>query len=202
MRSMRPEVKDGPRRAILDYVEQYPGAHLRGIERMTSLPLGQVLYHLDRLERMGILASKRDAGFRRYYPTRTVGRDAKAYLAALRQPACRRVIIALLDEGPLPHKRIQERLDVAGSTLSFHLQRLLEAGVLQREAHGSQNLYSIVDAETAREEVIYWRASFADREVDAYVRRSLATLPPFATRVPLAPQPPAPPDREAASVHS
>ena len=185
MPSMTTPVVEGTRSDVLACVEKFPGAHLRGIERLTELPLGQVLYHLDRLERMGIIASQRDAGFRRYYPTASVGRAEKKYLAALRHDATRRIALAVLERGPSPHKELQEHLQIAGSTLSFHLQRLLDAGVLRRERHGAVSRYALVEPDVARRELILYRESFRDPAVDRYVRAQLAQLPGLANVVPV-----------------
>lgn len=182
LRSLVPSVTPGPRADILAVVMSTPGIHLRSVERETSLPLGQVLYHLDRLERMGLLVSARDAGFRRYYPARDVGRGEKRYLAALRTEAQRHAILALLERPRMTHKELQDALGVAGSTLSFHLQRLLAAGVLLRERRGAANLYSVADPETARRELVYYRESFHDEKVDRFVRAQLDRLPPLADR--------------------
>lgn len=178
MRSLAPEVTEGPRADILRCVQRFPGVHLRSIERRTGLPLGQVLYHLDRLERMGLVASVRDAGFRRFYANGDVGRAEKKYIAALRHDVPRHVVLLLLDHPGSTHKELQARLDVAGSTLSFHLQRLVEAGVLVREPEGTANRYRLVEPELARRQVVFYRESFQDERVDDYVRRQLQRLPP------------------------
>lgn len=185
MRSLAPQVTPGPRADILAVVMATPGIHLRSVERETSLPLGQVLYHLDRLERMGLLVSARDVGFRRYYPARDVGRGEKRYLAALRTDVPRHVLLALLERVELSHKDLVEAVGVAGSTLSFHLQRLLSAGVLERQRRGATNLYRITDPETVRRELVYYRESFRDEKVDRFVRAQLERLPPLGN-VPVA----------------
>lgn len=185
MRPLPPQVTEGPRSDILGVVADSPGIHLRRIERETSLPLGQVLYHLDRLERMGLVVSARDAGFRRYYLSRDVGRAEKRYLAALRHEVPRRIMLRLLEASPLSHKELQSSVRVAASTLSFHLQRLLTSGVLLRERHGTANHYSIAEPDTVRRELVYYRESFRDPEVDQYVRALLNRLPPLAHAAPL-----------------
>lgn len=190
MRPLPPDVTEGPRADILACVTRVPGAHLRGIERMTGLPLGQVLYHLDRLERMGLVASSKDQGFRRYYLAKDVGRGEKKYLAALRHQVPRRVVLLLLERPGLMHKDLQVAVGVAGSTLSFHLERLLSSGVLVRMKVGASQQYAVADPETARWELVYYRESFADPEVDRYVKRVLASLPPAsASPAPSAPPP-------------
>lgn len=182
MRSLPIEVTAGPRSDILRVVSEYPGIHLRRVERETHLPLGQVLYHLDRLERMGLVVSARDAGFRRYFLAHDVGRGEKPVLAALRQEIPRRVLLLLLERGARNHKEIQGRVGIAASTLSFHLQRLVSAGVLTRERVGTANLYDLADAALVRRELIFYRESFRDAEVDRYVRAQLDALPPPARR--------------------
>lgn len=158
---------------MLGVVSDHPGIHLRGLERETGLALGQVLYHLDRLERMGVLVSARDGGFRRYYPARGIGRAEKRFLGALRQEMPRRVLLALLAGGELRHRELLDRLGVAASTLSFHLQRLLASGVVTRRREGASNVYSIADPALVRRELIFFRESFRDPEVDRYVRGEL-----------------------------
>lgn len=179
MRSLAPEVTPGPRADILACVMAAPGIHLRSVERETTLPLGQVLYHLDRLERMGLVVSARDVGFRRYYPARAVGRGEKRYLAALRTQVPRHVLLALLERTQMSHKELQSAVGVAGSTLSFHLQRLLAAGVVVRERRGATNLYAIAEPETVRRELVYYRESFRDEKVDRFVRAQLEGLAPL-----------------------
>lgn len=181
MRTLPVEVTEGPRTDILACVAASPGIPLRRVARATGLPLGQVLYHLDRLERMGVVVSARDAGFRRYYVARDVARGEKRYLAALRHEVPRRVLLRLLEASPLSHKELQADVRVAASTLSFHLQRMLASGVLTRFRSGAANLYAIGDPETVRRELVYYRESFRDPEVDRYVRAILTHLPPLAT---------------------
>lgn len=185
MRTLQPQVTDGPRSDILACVAESPGIHLRRVERETRLPLGQVLYHLDRLERMGLVVSARDSGFRRYYLSHDVGRAEKRYLAALRHEVPRRILIRLLETSPLSHKELLAAVGVAASTLSFHLQRLLASGVLLRERRGTANHYSIAEAEIVRRELVYYRESFRDAEVDHYVRTMLSRLPPLAVPAPI-----------------
>lgn len=178
MRTLEPEVTEGARSTILRQVAECPGIHLRSIERETSLPLGQVLYHLDRLERMGLVASHRDSGFRRYFAPDAISRTEKPILSALRHDVPRRLVLALLERPGLPHKVLQQGAGVAGSTLSFHLQRLAEAGVLERRREGLVVRYHLTQPEAAIHALVYWRESFQDPEVDRFVRETLSRLIP------------------------
>lgn len=173
-----PDVTEGPRADILACIQRVPGVHLRGIERDTSLPLGQVLYHLDRLERMGIVTSSRDAGFRRYFTTEGVSRGEKPLLMAMRHEVPRRVILALLESPGMPHKELQALVGTAGSTLSFHLSRLVASDVIERARDGLVVRYNIAQDGIARRTLLYHRESFDDPLVDRFARNELARLIP------------------------
>lgn len=181
MRPLPVDVAAGPRAEILRVVQEVPGIHLRQIERDTRLALGQVLYHLDRLERMGVVVSVRDAGFRRYFASSDVPRGDKPFVGALRQEVSRRVQLALLEREPCSHGELRSRVGVAASTLSFHLQRLVDAGILLRERAGTANIYALAQPGATRRALVYYRESFRDPEVDRYVRGILDRLPPLAS---------------------
>jgi DNA-binding transcriptional ArsR family regulator len=56
----------------------------------------------------------------------------------------------------------------APSTVSSHLKRLREAGIVSVR-HGEYHLYSLADRELVAEVLSKYRATFADRVVDNYV---------------------------------
>lgn len=178
MRTLPPVVTPGPRSAILSCVVDHPGMHLRGIERHTNLPLGQVLYHLDRLERMGLVVTHRDRGFRRFFSPDVVSRSEKPILSALRHDVPRHVVLALLAAEDLPHKELQRVTGVAGSTLSFHLQRLVESGVLVRTRSRGSTFYALADPQLAEQDLRRYAASLRDPAVDRFLASQAAIAVP------------------------
>ena len=156
------------RRTIFEHIRQVPGAHLRGIERELTMPFGQVLYHLDYLERHGLIVAKKDGGFKRYFVSNLVGRQEKGYIAAFRHEVPRKVAVLLLLDPGLTHRQIGAHLPVTGSTLSFHLAKMAEAGILARELVGNEHRYHIVDELTAARALVYYRESYRDPMVDRF----------------------------------
>ena len=53
---------------ILRFIQQNPGCHLRKIKVMMHISLGTTQYHLDRLEKMGRIASTRLGLYKHYFP--------------------------------------------------------------------------------------------------------------------------------------
>lgn len=157
-----------PRREIYDLVRRAPGVHLRGIERELKLPFGQVLYHLDALERSDLVDVRRDGGFKRYFAKSAIDRSDKAILATLRHDLPRKITILLLVEPGISHRAIHARFDVSASTLSFHLAKMVENGIVQREPVGNENRYRIFDEAAAARALVLHRESFMDEAVDRF----------------------------------
>lgn len=156
------------RRAIFDHIREVPGAHLRGIERELTMPFGQVLYHLDYLERHGLIVTRKDGGFKRYFVTNLVGRQEKGYIAAFRHEVPRKVGVLLLLDPGMTHRQLAAHLPVTGSTLSFHLAKMTEAGILARETVAGEHRHHIVDELTAARALVYYRESYRDPLVDRF----------------------------------
>ena len=70
-------------------------------------------------------------------------KQAVAALAALAQPVRLRVFRALVGAGPegMTPSALTAMLDVAGSTLSFHLKELTHAGLVLQERDGRNLIY-------------------------------------------------------------
>ena len=87
------------RRKIYDFINKYPGLHLREISRRSNIPLGSLRYYIKSLDKYGLIVIKTDHKFKRYYVNQTVGEKDKELLNILRQDIPLRVILMLLTPG-------------------------------------------------------------------------------------------------------
>lgn len=156
------------RRHIYEYILATPGTHLRGVHRAVRLPFGQVLYHLNYLEKLELVVVKKDGKFSRYFVKNLLGRREKDVISVLRHEVPRTVAILLLIRKQLTHKQILAHVDVSPSTLSFHLAKMVDATVVSREARGRESLYSLVDEHEVTKTIIRHRASFRCKLVDRF----------------------------------
>lgn len=134
----RKDDKPSVRLQVHEAVRRYPGIHVRGLERALGVSAPLVQYHLRRLEEDGFLDSHEQGGYVRYYPTGKEERirvtDADLPLVGLlREEVPLHVVLILLDHGPQTHAQLVERLGMAKSTVSYHLAKLAEADIVERE---------------------------------------------------------------------
>ena len=156
------------RRRIYEYILATPGTHLRGVHRAVALPFGQVLYHLNYLEKLELVVVKKDGKFSRYFVRNLIGRREKEVISVLRHEVPRTVSILLLFYKELSHKQILEHVEVSPSTLSFHLAKMVGAGVVGREQRGRESIYKLVDEPLVTATLLRHRASFRCEVVDRF----------------------------------
>lgn len=155
-----------PRKKIYDAIEGSPGRHLREIDRNVDIPLGTIRYHIRVLEKRDLIISKKEGKYKRYYPKGKVDREDKEVLAVLRKELPRTIILYILESPGSTHGDILGSLDVAASTLSYHLKKLREEGIVKKQ--GSE--YYVKNEEKIADLLIQYQQTFLDSLVDRFVR--------------------------------
>lgn len=158
------------RRRIYQYIYENPGLHYRELSRALQIPFGTLDYHLRYLSRHGIINAMKDGGFTRYYAKKEVDARKKAILSVLRHELPRAIVLFLLTEGTARHKEITGKFRVSGATISYHLKRMVENGILTVEKEGREHIYSVSNPEMVMDVLITYRKSFGDVLVDSFVR--------------------------------
>lgn len=134
---MTPAGKPAIRKQVHAAVRQYPGIHVRGLERQLGISAPLAQYHLKKLLADGWLEAREQGGYTRYYLTskgdqvRTAEEDAPL-LGMLREEVPLHIALLLLDHGPQPHNAIVQRTGLAKSTISYQLAKMAEAGLIDR----------------------------------------------------------------------
>lgn len=157
----------GSRRRIYQIIHDHPGLHFRELLARCRLAQGTLQYHLPRMAQDGLIAVSNDGGFTRYYATGRLRLEDRPIIDALRREYGRRILATLVAEGALPTHALAQRLGRTSSTVSWHLARLSEAGLVLRRREGQEVLYEIADAARVIHLYTLYRASFTDRLVDS-----------------------------------
>jgi len=141
---------EAARRGIVEHVRGDPGVHFNALVRGLDMAPGQVQYHLKRLlgER---LVAEDCYGRTHYYPPSFDAWERRA-LALLRRETSADIVGVLLESGETPAAEVTERVGIARSTLSWHVERLVDAGLIEeyRDARGAVVLRLAYPERTAR----------------------------------------------------
>lgn len=117
------------RSRIARTVRSTPGIHFNGIVRACDLATGQVQYHLERLCRDDELI-KADLYGRSHYFTPEYEDWERTTLSLLRRETTLDVASVILESGPIRPSELAEQLDLARSTLEWHVDHLVEQDVV------------------------------------------------------------------------
>jgi DNA-binding transcriptional ArsR family regulator len=156
------------RRWIWENIQRFPGIHFRELERKTALAHGALEYHLGVLEKAGVINAEKVAANIRYFPAE-VPQDDQKTLGVLRQEIARRILVSLLERPSLGNQDLARILKKSPSTVSFHLNKLEENGLINRVIESGDLRYRIVEKDRVIRLLVVYRSSFLDRLVDRFV---------------------------------
>ena len=154
------------RTMLLRQIEESPGIRYRELQRMTGLANGVLTHHLAALEKADVIKVDRQSRMTRYYPV-SISDSESAILKFVRHEPVRQIMLFILDHDLCTFNEIVDHTNKAPSTVSSHLKRLKEAGIIAVR-YGEFQLYRLADKELVADVLSKYRASFADRVVDNY----------------------------------
>ncbi|AZQ14849.1 helix-turn-helix domain-containing protein [Halorubrum sp. PV6] len=156
------------RARVRRHVRDTPGVHFNRVSRDLDIATGQAQYHLRRLVRADEVAVERIAGRAHYFDPDFDPWERRA-LAFLRRETARAILVRLHADGPTRTTTLVEELDLARSTVSWHVSNLAESGIVEKSDDRPMRLSLARPEQTAAllDEV---SASLPDRIVDRFVR--------------------------------
>jgi len=158
------------RKRIHDHVRTHPGRHFNALVRSLDLAPGQVQHHLKWLKREDEIVEERCHG-RTHYFTPAYDAHERSTIAVLRRETARDVLLYLLDAGASDPETVADALDIARSTLEWHVSRLVEQGLIEkrRDARNRVTL-TVVDPADAIRLLEAITPSPSGRMVDRFAR--------------------------------
>lgn len=156
------------RKRIYELIESTPGVHFREISRRLDIPMGVVEYHLHYLLKKDMIIARKEGRYKRYYTEGKVGSRDKRVLAFLRKEVPRKILMHLMLEPGSRHRDLKEELGVSGSTLTFHIKKMIKKGVVEeKEVEGGKGFF-VIDPEAVSRTLILYKRSFMDDLVDSF----------------------------------
>lgn len=156
------------RRRIFQLVSKYPGMYLREIEKELGLSIGVLEYHLTYLEKKEILSVEREGHRKRYFVRKDISWGDKPTLSLMRQETPRRIVVHLMLHPNASFQDVLAQFKISKSTLSFHLKKLTDAGIVLADKKGRESFYTIKDTDNLARILLTYKASFLDSVVDSF----------------------------------
>jgi len=127
------------RKSLYEYIDEYPGSHLREIARELDLKPSNAAWHLRKLEQTNLIRSRAIGGKKVYYLVEG-GIEAKqrAVAESILRNKNARDIMAFLSEHPGKHLlEIAHALDINHHVVKWHINKLYEAELIEGDTTNS-----------------------------------------------------------------
>jgi predicted transcriptional regulator len=157
------------RQSIYSLISPSPGLHFREIQRRTKIATGQLTYHLNYLQKVGLIKTENDGEYLRYYARIQINDEDRRVLEFVRQKSIRHILLYLLENNNCNHDLLVKSLDIAPSTISWHLKKLIDANIVSKEVEGRKSFYSVNNPELIKKVLIKYKESFLDILVDRFI---------------------------------
>jgi predicted transcriptional regulator len=155
--------------SLLACIDRNPGVRYRELLRIFHLGNGVLTYHLSILERIGkIRADRRKNKITRYY-LRGVPDEDTYLIGQMKNKVSRQLILFILEHDHCTFGKIVENSGKAPSTISWHLNRLRDAGIISVSLGDRSQHYTIVDSREVKKILVIYKDAFLDKIVDNYI---------------------------------
>jgi predicted transcriptional regulator len=156
---------------LLKYIHSSPGIRYRELLRLTDSSNGVLSYHLADLEGQNLITVERKKSVTRYYPP-YITTEVSKIIGAIRNPISRQIISLLLKNNGCTFSELTISIRKAPSTVSWHLQRLIDGGIVKKSnggasdcRHYSSRYYHVLDKIT----IEYILSKYVESPVDKIV---------------------------------
>lgn len=132
-----PKLLDHPARArLVQLVQAEPGVHFQDLVRRSGLPNGTAVHHLRKLTDAGLLAARPLGRYTCYFPGSSPDRATLAAAPVTRADGARRILAELAANPGLSGGDLAMRLGIQPSTVTYHVKRLQDAGLVAAARDG------------------------------------------------------------------
>ena len=130
---------------ILQFIQNNPGCHLRGIKDMIQISQGTVQYHTDRLEKMGRITSTTSGLYKHYFPVGVFQNNEKEILQILTQETTRQILMYIVEQKSPTQTDIVNSIGISASSVNWHMKRLIEFRLVEEIKEGKYKKYQLHD---------------------------------------------------------
>ena len=155
---------------ITSFITSSPGIRYRELLRLTNVSNGVLSYHLNSLSYSGkIKVNRLNNRVTRYY-SNSISESELDLLGHLRQSTSRNIILFIAKNDKCTFNDILTFVEKVPSTVSWHLSRLKEAGIIIVKKKDSVNIYLLaIDPQSLQELLDRYKITSMDKIVDNYI---------------------------------
>ncbi len=135
------------RAEIYSLVQNNPGIHFRGICDSLGLSVGMVQYHVGILVSAGLLSVYSDGKMQRYFEASKYSTKKMKITSLLRHRTSREILKIIINKKAVTHGELATQLCITSQGLSWQMNRLKKAEIVEETSDGLKLTYFINQAD-------------------------------------------------------
>ncbi len=141
----RVELEQNTRSRIYNLIRDDEGIHLREVCRKLDKKMGVIQYHINVLEKAGLISSLKDGRYRRFFINNNHESNDKRSLiiSVLKREPSFKIMQALLENEKVHHNDLASLLNISSQAITWHIKRLQAYELIDFEKQGKQKVYFI-----------------------------------------------------------
>lgn len=151
------------------HVTAYPGVHFNQVVRDLDVTPDKLHRLAGQLEQEGRILTRKLYGKTHFYPPEFDEWEQNV-LALLHRETAREILLVLLEDGPADPETVASAVGIARSTLEWHVSRLVDASVVEKNRNGRSVSLELVDADRLTLLLSESEPTLTDRWVDRTTR--------------------------------
>ena len=121
------------RREIYEFISKNSGLHQRDISRKMKIPFTSLKYHLLTLEKHGLILSRKDGKYNRYFTSLEVSEEEKKILNCFRKRTTLHIILWFFIGVQCTQKDLSRFLEKHPATIGYHLRNMIRVGIVENK---------------------------------------------------------------------
>jgi len=143
--NVAPVFSNSTRVEIYDFIKDNPGVQFRGICNQLGLSIGLAEFHLGVLKKAGLISFIRDGRYKRFFESKRFSRKEMEIISLLRHDTTRSILKTMLEGKNLSHGELASQLSITSQGLTWQINRLKKAGLVQESKDGMKVIYLLED---------------------------------------------------------
>lgn len=132
------------RQEIFDRIQEEPGIHLHDLARKTDATLSTIRYHCAVLERLHTIKVVDEKGFRRFFQNGgRYSEEEQKIISCLRSETSSKILRIIMMQPGISRKGIADAIRMSGPSVTWHMQRLEETGIISVKREGRSVRYIV-----------------------------------------------------------
>jgi len=149
-------------------IYNFPGLYFRQIQRTSDIPIGTLNHRLGQLNKYNLIIGDIILKKKRFFVS-SVNAEERKLIGILREAKIKEIIKIIQNKNSINYEYLSEELNITKSTVSWHIRRLENEGILKIENNQCGRTYFLKDSSMIDNVLSKYEKSFSEKMLNNFM---------------------------------